>query len=84
MERYKMYWYLDPFKDENENWVAGETVCEMKTQLLLPKNASDEEIFNMLDKVGYYIDMLDFYRKQDDIEVIGKEDGVPLMKLHRV
>ena len=75
---------MDTFKDEQGRWIVGDCMCEMKTQLLLSENANEEEIYQMLDNVGYYIEYFNIEKKQSCIEVTTKEDGQPIMKLRRV
>ncbi len=84
MAIYNLIDYFDVWGNEEDGWEV-QNQCLEKTQLMLPPNATDDYILNMLVEVGYLVGA-DVARLEDSgemIEIFAVKNGMPLGKLIR-
>lgn len=84
MQRFKLMTYFDVVGNAKDGWVVGNE-AEMKAQVLLPKNFTEEDVVNTFVNLRYYADMLQIAEMTENkIEVVAKENGEPLFRLERI
>lgn len=79
---WNVYHYFDVVGNKEEGWfVGGESLG--KHSLLLPENATVEDILKQLEQIGFRADIIYLKQNKSTIELYLKENDMPIGRLER-